>query len=62
MRSFRQAGGGIDVAPPPKEATVISIEFAPEEIELAFATDGESIRDKVLMALVIAMINDPISD
>jgi hypothetical protein len=48
---------GFDVIPP-KEPISITLELKPEEIELAFATEGESLRRKVLMALVISMISD----
>ena len=51
---------GYDVIPP-KGPITLSIELNPEEVELAFATEGSSIRPKVLMALVVAMINDPVS-
>ena len=51
---------GYDVIPP-KGPVTLSIELNPAEVELAFATAGSSVRPKVLMALVIAMINDPIS-
>jgi hypothetical protein len=37
---------------PPKATLVISIAVRPEEIELAFATNGESLCPRVLLALV----------
>lgn len=43
---------------PPKEPISILIDLNPEEVELAFATNANSLRQKVLMALVVAMIND----
>ena len=52
--------GDIDFIPP-KEPVSLSIELSPEEVELAFASHGTSLRAKVLLALVIAMINDPIA-
>ncbi len=51
---------GYDVIPP-KGPVTLSIDLNPEEVELAFATEGSSVRSKVLMALVVAMINDPVS-
>jgi hypothetical protein len=51
---------GYDVIPP-KGPVTLSIELNPEEVELAFATAGTSTQTKVLKALVVAMINDPIS-
>jgi hypothetical protein len=51
---------GFDVIPP-KGPVTLSIELNPAEVELAFATEGTSIRPKLLMALVVAMINDPIA-
>ncbi len=50
---------GFDVIPP-KDPVSITLELSPEEIEFAFATEGESLRRRMLSALVIAMINDPI--
>ena len=48
----------------PKTPLVISFAVRPEEIELAFATNGESLRQRVLLALVAElatqrMISDP---
>ena len=51
---------GFDVIPP-KGPVTVSIEMDPDEIELAFASEGASIQSKILKALVIAMVNDPIS-
>jgi len=51
---------GYDVIPP-KAPVTLSIELNPEELELAFASEGASTQPKVLMALVVAMINDPVS-
>lgn len=47
----------VDVVPP-KEPISISIDISPEEVELAFATSANSLRHKILMALVVAMVND----
>jgi hypothetical protein len=46
---------------PPKGPVTLSIELNPEEVELAFASEGASIQSKVLKALVVAMISEPIS-
>jgi len=52
--------GGIDVISP-KEPVVITLEIEPEEIELAFATGCDALREKLLKALIVAMISDTIS-
>ena len=52
--------GGIDVVPP-KDPLVLTLEIEPEELELAFATDGYSLREKLLKALILLMIDAAIS-
>lgn len=47
----------LDVVPP-KEPVSVSLDISPEEVELAFATNANSLRHKILMALVVAMVND----
>jgi hypothetical protein len=46
----------------PKGATTITLELMPEDIELAFATEGRALCLKTLKALVIAMVNDSAVD
>jgi len=38
---------GIDVVPP-KEPVTITLEIQPDELELAFATRGDALREKLL--------------
>jgi len=52
--------GGIDVVPP-KDPLTVTLEITPEELELAFATDGYSLRRKLLMVLIVAMVNDTVA-
>jgi hypothetical protein len=52
--------GGIDIVPP-KDPLVVTLEIEPEELELAFATDGNSLREKLLKVLILAMIEDTVS-
>jgi hypothetical protein len=49
-------------AVPPKAALVISFAVRPEEIELALATSGESLRKRVLLALVAELATQRITD
>jgi hypothetical protein len=46
---------------PPKVPVVISFAVRPEEIELAFATNGESLRQRALLALVAELVTYRIS-
>jgi hypothetical protein len=43
----------------PKEPVFLSVELSPVDVELAFASEGYSLREKVMMALIVAMMNDP---
>ena len=40
---------------PSKERTIISMEVLPEEVELAFATNGASLQQAVMLALMAAL-------
>jgi hypothetical protein len=46
----------VEAPPPAQAALTVTLELAPEEIELALATDGTSLRRNVMMALITAMV------
>ena len=56
MRKFDEPDGFDVVAP--MEPVTVSLEISPDEIELALATNGETLRNKLLSALIFAMIDD----
>ena len=56
MRTFDELDG-FDVVAPNVPITV-SLELSPHEIELALATNAETLRLKLLTRIILAMISD----
>ena len=44
-------------ASPSAEPLVVTLAVRPEEIELAFATEGDTLRHRLLLAIVAALIS-----
>jgi hypothetical protein len=50
---------GLDIVAP-RQPVVISLEISPEDVELALATNADSLRQQLLMALIVELATSPL--